>query len=206
MPAIGGGVQQQIVRGRFQRAVQYRLQRLVGTVIGLEGQIIAEHQKTPGLAADPRDYRGQMHEVSLVDLDQPQTLVLPGVQQSPDQGGLAGSPGTPQQGIVGRQATDELTGVGLQQLLLPIHADQVIQALFSGDLQWPQPAATALAHPAGGKGVTPVQRRCRWWQGRLIAVEEAETRCMNSVVVISLMDLPDQMTFRPGILTADTPN
>src|SRR5690606_18354742 len=51
MSAVGGGVQQQIVRGRFQRAVQYRLQRLVGTVIGLEGQIIAEHQKTPGLAA-----------------------------------------------------------------------------------------------------------------------------------------------------------
>src|SRR5690606_6346212 len=56
----------------------------------------------------------------------------------------------------------------------PIHADQVIQALFSGDLQRPQPAATALAHPAGGKGGAPVQWRCRWWQGLFIAVEEAD--------------------------------
>src|SRR5690606_17808333 len=116
----------------------------------------------------------KMLVVALATLDQPAVLFLPGPHQSPDEGGLAGSPGTPQQAIVGRQATDELTGVGLQQLLLPVHADQIVQALLGGDLQGPQPAATALAHPAGSKGVAPVQRRSRWWQGLFIAVVEAD--------------------------------
>src|SRR5690606_29906571 len=83
-------------------------------------------------------------------------------------------PGTPQQDIVGRQATDELAGVGILQLLLPVHDEQVIQALFVSDLKWPQPAATAFAHPACGKAGSPVQRRCWSWQALVIAVEEAD--------------------------------
>ena len=45
MPPVRGGVEDAILRPAFDAALQHRLQRLVGRIIAVEGQIIAEHDE-----------------------------------------------------------------------------------------------------------------------------------------------------------------
>ena len=51
--AVGGGVEQDVVRPALDAAFEHRLQRLVGGVAAVEGEVVAEQQAAPRRAAQP---------------------------------------------------------------------------------------------------------------------------------------------------------
>jgi hypothetical protein len=80
--AVAGGVDQHVGRGRRDRAVEDGLQRLVAGLALLEAQVVAEHHELLGPAGDHVDDVGQVGEVGLVHLDQPQAAVAYSFRQA----------------------------------------------------------------------------------------------------------------------------
>src|ERR1700692_3079023 len=74
MPAVGGGVQDHIVGPALDAAFQHRLQRLVGGVVAVERQVVAEHDEMKARAAQPRHQQRQALDILAMDLDQFQPL------------------------------------------------------------------------------------------------------------------------------------
>ena len=128
MAAVGGGVEHDVVRPALDAAFEHRLQRLVGGVLAVEGEVVAEHHEAALGLADAREQRGQRGDVLAMDLDQRQRArraahlaVHMGVDGLHDRA-LAGAARAPQQGVVGRQALGEAPRVLEQGLLLPVDA------------------------------------------------------------------------------------
>ena len=86
MPTIGGGIDQHVVGLTGQRPVQYRLQRLVGPLPLLEGQIVTIDDEAFGPGLQLLDDLGQIGQLRLVHLHQPQTFVTESGQTGLDQG------------------------------------------------------------------------------------------------------------------------
>ena len=127
VPAVGGSVDQHVVGLAGQRAVQYGLQGLVGTLALLERQVVTVDDETLGAVLDALDDFRQVGELGLVHLDQTQPLVAKGGQARLDQRRFARATRTGEQHVVGRQAADELAGIGLHQPFLLVDILQVFQ-------------------------------------------------------------------------------
>lgn len=172
VPAVGGGVEQHIVRRLFQRAVEHALEYPVVAFPGIEREVVAEQHEALWQALQLLHHARQVGQVVALDLDQAQPGAGQLGQQRTNQGGLAG-PAPPEQGVVGRLAGDELAGVAFQLLALPLYAQQVGQAQVEADLQRLQVAATAVAVPARRQAALPVDGFAYGRQQRLQAREHA---------------------------------
>ena len=76
MAPVRRRIDQHVVRGRRDRAVEHRLERGVARLVGREGQIVAEQNEAQRLCGDVIDDVGQIHQILLVHLDQAQALGL----------------------------------------------------------------------------------------------------------------------------------
>ena len=110
MPPVGGGVEDDVVGPALDAAFEHRLERFVGGVLGVEGEVVAEHEKAERRAAQQRHQVGQALDVLAVDLDE---LQQPGILAEAridrgmgglDQRRLAHAARAPQQRVVGGQA------------------------------------------------------------------------------------------------------
>ena len=85
MTTVGGGVQQHVLRRPRQGAIQHALERLVGVIAALEGQVIAIDDEAMRLLGQLGDQRRQCRQVVAIDLDQAQPLTAQGIEQCADQ-------------------------------------------------------------------------------------------------------------------------
>ena len=72
MPAVGGGVHQQIIGRGSDRAVENRLQGLIARLIRAEGKIVAKQDKTLGPAINQIHDIGQIAKIAFFHFDQAQ--------------------------------------------------------------------------------------------------------------------------------------
>ena len=116
--AVGGGVEQHVVRPALDAAVQHRFQRLVVGVLPLERQVVAQDQAAPCPA--PRSTFSSSGRVRMSSRWISISARLPGCSRVGHgvgrlhQRGLAHPARAPQHGVVGRQAAGEAQRV-LQQ-------------------------------------------------------------------------------------------
>jgi hypothetical protein len=99
--AVGGGVDEEVVRGGAEGALQHRLEGLETGLVGLEGEVVAEDDEALRPAVNQVQHLRQVHQFILVHLDQAQALVAQLVEDGLDQGRLAGPPRSPEQEVVG---------------------------------------------------------------------------------------------------------
>ena len=170
MPAVGGGVEQHIVRRLLQRAVEHALEYPVVAFPGIEREVVAEQHEALRQALQLLDHPRQVGQVVALDLDQAQPGAGQLGQQRTNQRDLP-VPRAPEQRVVGRLAGDELAGVAFQLLALPLYAQQVGQAQVEADLQRLQVAAAAVA--ARRQAALPVDGFAYGRQQRLQAREHA---------------------------------
>ena len=157
--AVRRRVDEHVVGGGRDRAVERDLERLVARLRRLEREVVAEHDEPLRPPGDEIDDVREIDEVLLVDLDQAQALAVEAVEERLDERALAGAARAGEQHVVGRPAGDELAGVALDQRLLPVDALQVGEPdlVRVRDRREP-PAAVALA-PAERDRRVPVRRR-----------------------------------------------
>ncbi len=89
---------------------EHGLQRLIGGVVGIEGEIVAEEDEILRPAPQQSQKVGQGRQILAVNLDERQrTVDIPGDcrMDSLYQGALAHAPGAPEEGVVGGQAGSE---------------------------------------------------------------------------------------------------
>ena len=86
VPTVGSGIDQHIVGLAGQGSVQHRLQRLVGPLPLLEGQIVTIDDEAFGPLLQLLDDLGQIGQLRLVHLHQPQTFIAERGQTGLDQG------------------------------------------------------------------------------------------------------------------------
>ena len=127
MPAVGGGIEDDVLGPALDAAFQHGLERLVGGVVAVEGEIVAEHDEMEGGRPQQVHQRGQALDVLAVDLDQLQPVggLAVGIDagmRSLHQRGLAHAARAPQQRIVGGQAVGEALGVLDQDVAHPVDA------------------------------------------------------------------------------------
>ena len=98
-------------------ALEHRLERLVRGVLGVEGEVVAEHEEAERRRAQQCHQVGQALDVLAVDLDelqQPRILAEPGIDRGMsglDERGLSHSPRAPQECVVGGEAARKALGV-----------------------------------------------------------------------------------------------
>ena len=160
VPAVTGRVDQHVVGGRGDRAVEGGLERLVAGLALLERQVVAVDDELLGPLGDQVDDVGQVDEVGLVDLDQPQPLVCMRVQAGLDQRGLAGPARAGQQHVVRRQPLHEAARVAFDQPLGLVDVLQVLERDRGAVTHRLQPRLPAergrTAPPAEGDRGVPV--------------------------------------------------
>ena len=91
MPAVGCRIDEHVRRRNGDRAVEHHLERLVARLVGIERQVITEHDESLGAVCDKVDDIRQVDQIALVDLDQAQTLVAVLGQHRLDERRLAGA-------------------------------------------------------------------------------------------------------------------
>ena len=91
MAAIRRRVDQHVAGGAGDRSVEHHLERLVARLVGIERQVITEHDESLGAVCDKVDDIRQIDQIALVDLDQAQTLVAVLGQHRLDERRLAGA-------------------------------------------------------------------------------------------------------------------
>src|SRR5882757_4685840 len=130
---VGRGIEDHVVRPALDAALEHGLQRLVGRVLTVEGEVVAEYQEAALRLADHAEQRRQRGDVLAVDLDQRQRSRRPahlavhvGVDGLHDRA-LAGAARAPQQRVVGRQPLGETPRVLEQGLLLAVDAHQQVE-------------------------------------------------------------------------------
>ena len=125
MAPVRGRIEQDVVRPAADPAFQRRLQGLVGRVLGLEGEVVAEEEALIAAAAQTpkQDRQGRdLFPVNLYQLQAARVLRRHDSVHRLDERALAHSSGTPQQGIVGRQAAGEAPRVVEQDVADPVDA------------------------------------------------------------------------------------
>ena len=113
--AVGGGVEDDVLRPALDAALQRRLQRLVGGVVAVEGEVVAEEDEAvrarrggaPSAPAASRCPRGGSRRASGAPC---RRLVDAGMDRL-DQRALAHAARAPEEHVVGRQAAREALGV-----------------------------------------------------------------------------------------------
>ena len=91
-------------------AFEHGLERLVGGVLAVEGQIVAEQDEALVRPAQQAEQVGQGLDVLAMDLDEDQRLAMLVADLRVDRlddGALAGAARAPEQGVVRRQAAGE---------------------------------------------------------------------------------------------------
>ena len=162
--AVGGGVDQQVVRHAGDGTIQYTFQRLVAGVAGFEGQIVAENDETLWPAGNQVDDVRQVDQILFIHFNQAQALVGIAIQHGFHQRGFARAARAGQQYIVGCAAGHELACVLLDALRLFVDSLQIVQtdAMRFGHGQQASSARLAgIALPAKSHGGIPVGR-CGW--------------------------------------------
>ena len=168
--AVACRVDQHVGRGRGHRAIEDGLECLVAALAVFKAQVIAVDDEALRAVGHQLDDVRQVHHIGLVDLDQAQALAAVGVQAGLDQRGLAGAARARHQHVVGRQAFDELLGVGLQAGLLPVDFLQVVQAQLGHVTHGLQaPCRVAALAIAPGHGLSPIGCGCGLRQNRFDA-------------------------------------
>ena len=125
--AVGGGVEEDVVRLGLHAPLDDRLEELVLHLVLLEGEVVDEDDEPVVPVLHQGDDGGQVLELMLVDLDHPQALVVVLVDEGLHAGGLAGARVAVEQGVVGGAAGQEGLGVLPKLLLLALVAHQVCQ-------------------------------------------------------------------------------
>ena len=127
MAAVRGRIQDHVVGPAFDAAFQHRLERLVGRVIAVERQIVAEHDEVERRGAQQRHQRRQRLDILAVNLDQLQAIgrlaidIDAGMRRL-DQRRLAHAARAPQQRVVGGISVGEAFGVLEQDVAHPVDA------------------------------------------------------------------------------------
>ncbi len=150
--AVAGGVNQHVRARCRHRAVEDGLERLVAGLAVLEAQVVAINDEFFGTPGHHIDDVGQVDQVGLVDLDEPQALDGVGIEAGLDQRRLAGAASAREQHVVGRQALHEMFGVALDALLLRLHFLQIGQR-DAGHVAHGLQQAVAIAALAVAEGV-----------------------------------------------------
>ena len=70
MAAVRGGVEDDVVRPSLDAALQHRLQRLVGGIVRVEGEVVAKHDEAVRRGAQERQAGRQRGDVLAVDFDE----------------------------------------------------------------------------------------------------------------------------------------
>jgi hypothetical protein len=172
VPPVRRGVDQHVRRSHRHRAVEHHLERLVARLAGVERQVIAEHDEALAPALDQLGDIGQVDEIVLVDLDQPQALRRVLDEHRLDQRRLAGAARAGEQHVVRRKARDELTRVGIDRLFLRIDRDQLVELDRVRMPNRLQVTATAALSPAMRRS-RPIGRSGGRRQHCLDALEDA---------------------------------
>gem|GEM_PF-2592873 len=128
---VGGGVEDDVLRASLDAAFEHSLQRLVGGVVGVERQVVAEDDEPVRIGLEQRHQGRQALDVLAVDLHQLQRAGTVAGQphvglgvDGLDEGGLAHAARAPQQGVVGGQAAGEALGVLRQHVAHAVDAAQ----------------------------------------------------------------------------------
>jgi hypothetical protein len=114
----------------FDPALQNRLERFVGSIVRVEGQVVAEDDEAVRVGPQQAHEIGQGLDVLTVDLDELQGTgfgrprVVDLRMDSLDQRRLAHAPGAPEEGVVGRQPPGEALGILRQLVPNPVDAAQ----------------------------------------------------------------------------------
>ena len=170
--AVAGRIDQQVVGGRRDGAVQHRLQRLVAGLAFVEAEVVAEdHEALRPVGHEVGEVR-QIDQVALVDFDEAQALSGELVQAGLDQRALAGAARAGQQHVVGGLALHELARVAQQALLLRLDLLEVGQPDRRQVPDRLEPRARAALAVAEGHGGVPVGRRQGLGQHGLQAVQQ----------------------------------
>ena len=115
MAAVAGGIEQHVVGPPFEAAIKGRLQRLVGGVLCIERQVVAEDDEAELRFLAQQGHQGrEASDVFAVDLDDLEDAIHLGVDSLVgrlDEGGLAHAARAPKQRIVGGKALGEAPGI-----------------------------------------------------------------------------------------------
>ena len=125
MAAVRSGVENDIVGTALDAAFQHRLQRLVGGVVAVEGEVVAEHDEAKRGVAQTVHQAGQTLDVLAVNLDQLEPVGRLAVDidvgmRRLHQRRFAHAACAPEQRIVGGQAIGEPLGVLDQDVAHPV--------------------------------------------------------------------------------------
>ena len=129
MAAVGGGVEDDIVGPPLDAPFERRLQRLVGRVAAVEGEIVAKNDEAQRRFAHQRHQRRQALDVFAVNFDELErsgeigAAIDFGVRRL-DQRRLAHAARAPQQRIIGRQAARKTQRIVDQEIANPVDAAQ----------------------------------------------------------------------------------
>ncbi len=174
--AVAGGVDQHVVRGLRDRAVEDRLQRLVAGLAFVEAQVVAEDDEALGALGDQVDDVGQVHQVGLVDLDQAQPARRELVQHALISELLPVPRAPVSSTLLAPRPVDELLGVAQQPLLLRLDLHQRVQADGRHVPHRLEHAGGAALAVAEGDRRRPVGRRGRVRQHALRAAPAGARR------------------------------
>jgi hypothetical protein len=151
---VGCGVDEQVVTGSGDGAIQNSLERAIAGLGVVKGEVVAIDDETPRAVGDAFDDVRQLAELFTIDFDQAQSVVGKSVKNCLHQRRLAGTARAGQQHIIGWTARNELRGVLLDLPLVSVNAQKVAEC----DAVWVQDRLAATAAPAKCRSVVPVDR------------------------------------------------
>ena len=154
MPAVGGGVEDDVIGPAFDAAFQHRLQRFIGSVIAVERQIVAKNDKAKvGNAQHVHQRRQAFDVLAICRLAADVDIGMHGFHQRR----LAHAARAPQQCIVGGKPIGKTLGILDQDVAHPVDPleQAKVDAADAGDLRQP-----TIRMPDKGLGVAE-RMRCR---------------------------------------------
>ena len=125
VPAVGGGVDQDVVRLGLEAALDHSLQVLVFDLKLLKGEIIHINDELVVPVLHLRDDIGKILELVLVDLNESQSLGIELVESGLHCGGLSGTGIAVEQHVVGGLPLHEGAGIVADLLLLVFVAHEI---------------------------------------------------------------------------------
>ena len=125
MTAVGGGVDQHVVRAGLHAALDDGLEVLIFDLVLLKRKVVNIYNEAIIALLDSRNHAGQQPELVLVDLDHAQAVLEILVEHRLNAGGFTRSAVAVQQDVIGSLALDKGLGVLLELTLLVVVADQV---------------------------------------------------------------------------------
>ena len=125
VPAVGGGVEQDVVGLGLHAPFDDRLEEFILHLVLLKGQVVDENDEAVVPVLHHGDDRRQIPELVLINLDHPQALVIVFVDEGLDAGGLARAGVAVEQHVVAAPSGQESLGVVPQLGFLALIAHQI---------------------------------------------------------------------------------